>query len=167
MNNAPIARSRVIMFLGILFDEKLNFKEHIESVREKATSRLNLIKTLSNKSWGLERKTLVKIYNAVTRSLFDYSSSILSSLSDPVLDMLQIIQNVALRTITHSHFNKLSKNNIRISELHEMTNMPLVMTKLNELNVKHFTNALAHKNPLVHSFLDEDMLIKKTVFILQ
>ena len=64
-----------------------------------------------------ERKTLVNVYNLVTRSLFDFSSPIESSLSDPVLGILNVVQNVALRAITHSHFNKSAKRSNLITKV--------------------------------------------------
>ena len=42
-----------IKFLGITMDKKLSFKYHIDEKWGKCNSRINLIKILSNKSWGL------------------------------------------------------------------------------------------------------------------
>ena len=71
MNNTKIERSSTTTFLGVTIDEKLNFKAHAENVGEKAVSRLNLIKVLSHKSRKIGVNTLVKVYNSLTRSLFD------------------------------------------------------------------------------------------------
>jgi hypothetical protein len=38
--------------LGLILDEKLNWNEHIKKVKERASKKLNLLKTLAHKEWG-------------------------------------------------------------------------------------------------------------------
>ena len=45
-------------FLGITFDKKLSFKNHVDNLRKKCSNRLNCIKIISNKSWGLTKKNI-------------------------------------------------------------------------------------------------------------
>ena len=54
------------------------------------------MKILSHKSWFLNEKTLIQIYNVLIRSIIDYSSPIISKTNS---NTLQIIQNNALRII--------------------------------------------------------------------
>ncbi|RNA06689.1 RNA-directed DNA polymerase from mobile element jockey-like [Brachionus plicatilis] len=54
-----------IKFLGIIFDSKLTFSSMIEEIKERCNSRLNLIKILSNKKWGLDLNTLGNLYNSL------------------------------------------------------------------------------------------------------
>jgi hypothetical protein len=44
--------------LGLTFDERLNWKEHIKDVKARATRKLNLLKSLAHRSWGSDQKTL-------------------------------------------------------------------------------------------------------------
>ena len=47
-------------FLGIIFDRRLNFKSHSESMEEKINDRLNVLKILSfDESWRLNEKFLI------------------------------------------------------------------------------------------------------------
>ena len=65
----PVANS--IKFLGIVFDDKLMFKNYIDVIKEKCNTRLNLIKVLSKKSWGLSHFTLSTLYKTLIGSIID------------------------------------------------------------------------------------------------
>jgi len=60
-------------FLGVIFDEFLNFNKHMESLEKRTRKRLNLIKIFSHKSWRLGNETLKSIYGALIGSIFTYS----------------------------------------------------------------------------------------------
>jgi hypothetical protein len=51
--------------LGLTFDERLNWKEHIKDVKARATKKLNLLKSLSHTSWGSYQKTLLRIHQMI------------------------------------------------------------------------------------------------------
>jgi hypothetical protein len=57
------------VFLGITFDEFLNFRVHTEGLEIRARKRLNIIKVFSHKSCNLSHETLKGIYNALIGSL--------------------------------------------------------------------------------------------------
>ena len=46
-----------ITFLGITFDQRLTFQKHVDTIRKKCTDRLNCLKIIPNKSWGLKKNT--------------------------------------------------------------------------------------------------------------
>ena len=55
--------------VGILLDEKLNFKQHIDSVISKINKGIPVIKELRH---SLPRKSLLTIHKAFLRPLIDY-----------------------------------------------------------------------------------------------
>ena len=60
--------------------------------------RINVIKVLANKSWGLNIKTLNQVYNSLIRSLLEYSSIIypcFSATNIPLLERIPIISSIA------------------------------------------------------------------------
>jgi len=65
---------------------------------------------LSHKSWMLIVKTLLQIYNVLIRSIIDYSSIIAPLISATNLNVLQIIQNKALRIIYKKSFFSRTTN---------------------------------------------------------
>ena len=56
MDNKPLTQVQNIKILGI-FDQKLNWKKHIENLKREANSRLNILKIMSAKNWGAENKS--------------------------------------------------------------------------------------------------------------
>ena len=52
--------------LGLLFS-KLSFIPHITSLKSRCTKSLDLINVLSNNTWGVDRKVLLRLYRALIR----------------------------------------------------------------------------------------------------
>ena len=68
-NNVQVQRANHQRHLGIIVDEKLNFKSHKDKVLTKASKGIAVIKSLRN---SLPRKSLIIIYKAIIRSHLDY-----------------------------------------------------------------------------------------------
>jgi hypothetical protein len=92
-------------FIGVKFDERLTFSQHITEIKIKCLKRLNLIKILSHKSWHLNFKTLKTIYQALVRSLMEYSAFVSVIISKTNLAYLQSIQNRAIKAICRPPLN--------------------------------------------------------------
>ena len=73
LNKVQVERVSYQKHLGILLDEKLNFKQHIDSAISKANKGISVIKKLRH---NLPRKSLVTIYKAFLRPLIDYGDII-------------------------------------------------------------------------------------------
>ena len=99
LNGDSIPYNSNPVFLGIVFDEHLNFKVHFENLRTRALKRLNILKIFSHRSWLLNCHTLINIYRALIGSIFDYSFFSISCFSESSLGSIQKIQNRAIRTI--------------------------------------------------------------------
>lgn len=86
-----------IKFLGMTFDSKLNWKEHIENIRANALKSLNIIKILSNHKFGVNREILLNIYKSIVQSKLSYGDFIFNSANDQVLKRLDSIHNQGIR----------------------------------------------------------------------
>ena len=73
LNNVQVERSSYQKHRGIIFDEKRNFKQHIDSTISKVNKGIAVIKKLQHIS---PRKSLVTIYKAFLRPLLDYGDII-------------------------------------------------------------------------------------------
>jgi hypothetical protein len=80
--NVKLDKSKNPTFLGLRFDAGMNFNNQINYIIERCYSRLNCIKILSQKNFKLTKDTLVQIYIALVRSVMEYSSIIISRLSN-------------------------------------------------------------------------------------
>ena len=54
-----------VKYLGMVFDKKLTFAQHINEVVCSVKLRLNILKVVSNFNWGADRTTLLRIYQAL------------------------------------------------------------------------------------------------------
>ena len=59
-------------YLGVIFDRKLSYKDHIEYVAAKCARRINLLKMISGTLWGASKKTLLILYRTLIRPVLDY-----------------------------------------------------------------------------------------------
>ena len=71
LNNIQVERASSQKHLGLILDEKLNFKQHIESAIVKINKGVAVIKKLR---YSLPRKSLITIYKAFLRPLIDYEN---------------------------------------------------------------------------------------------
>ena len=73
LNDIQVERAPYQKHLGIILDEKLNFKQHIDNVISKVNKGIAVIKKLR---YSLPRKSLITIYKAFLRPLLDYGDII-------------------------------------------------------------------------------------------
>ena len=93
---SPIPVVEQSKFLGILFYTPC-FIPHIKYLKAKCLKALNLLKVLSQTSWGADRTTLLKLYRSLVWSKLDYGCIINGSARKPYLQMLDPIHNQGLR----------------------------------------------------------------------
>jgi hypothetical protein len=101
INNTLIPTVKHPKVLGLTFDPKLNYKQHIEKTKDKASKTVNILKALTSSKWGKQKETITTTYKAITRPTLEYASTIWSPIvASSNLNKLQVIQNTALRIAT-------------------------------------------------------------------
>ncbi|GBM25760.1 hypothetical protein AVEN_2122-1 [Araneus ventricosus] len=73
------------------------FSSKILQLRKKLDRALNILKVLSNTSWGASRLSLLRVYRAAILSKIDYGCTIYGSARQSVLQKLNTIHQSALR----------------------------------------------------------------------
>ena len=68
LNNIQVERVSKQKHLGMIVEEKLNFKEHIDSIILQMNRGIAVLKKLR---YSLPRKSLITIYKALLRPLYD------------------------------------------------------------------------------------------------
>ncbi|GFU18622.1 RNA-directed DNA polymerase from mobile element jockey [Trichonephila clavipes] len=84
-----------VRFLGVIFDRRLTFLPHILQLRKRCEKSLNLLKVLSNTSWGADRTSLLRVYQAIVLSRIDYGCVVYGSACNSTL------KNLTPSTIWH------------------------------------------------------------------
>ena len=92
LNNVQVERSSDEKHLGIILDEKLNFKQHIDSAISKVNKGISVIKKLRH---FLPRNLLVTIYKAFLRPLLDYGDIIYDQLHN--VSFCEKLESVQIR----------------------------------------------------------------------
>ena len=84
--------------LGLILDEKLNFKQHVDSAISKVNKGISVIRKLRH---TLPRNSLITIYKVFLRPLIDYGDIIYDQPSnDSFCEKLESIQYKAALAIT-------------------------------------------------------------------
>ena len=87
--------------LGVTFDRQLTFAPHAKAVSVAATSKLGMLASVGNSSWGWDKEHLKQLYFAFMRTKLDYSGPGWQPwLADDNIKILERTQNKALRVIT-------------------------------------------------------------------
>ena len=89
-----------VKFLGVIFDQHLNWKEHLSYIKAKALKALDLLKKLSHTTWGARRDTMFTVYKATVLSILDYGCPIYASASESALKTLDAVHHQGIRLCT-------------------------------------------------------------------
>ena len=134
-------------FLGVVLDERMSFSGHVQHVKNRCASRLNIIRIIANRSWKLSKNTLLNTYRALIGSVIEYSAFISPTLTKSRSKDLQIIQNKAIRIIFKQPFDCKTDTLLNISGL------PRV--RLTALTVNYLSTAAATLNPMIKRLIEE------------
>lgn len=172
-NNNPLPVKKEFKYLGVIFDSKLTGGPHCEYVSAKCEKHLNILRCLRGVWWGAHPQSLKLVYNAIIRSILDYSTFILEPCNKSAIEKFDRIQAKALRLITgamkSSPINALQVECVEpplslrrqfladkfLFRIMQNSNHPLIL-KLEKLtNLTHQSTYWSHKTIpcLVQSFL--------------
>lgn len=100
LENRPISNKNTVKLLGMIFDKKLYWGDHIDYIYTKCQKKLNIMRCLAGIKWGANRETLLIMYTTLIRPIIDYASVVYGSARPTKLKKLDTIQNAALRLAT-------------------------------------------------------------------
>ena len=128
--------------LGVVFDPMFYFNAHAIAQARKARAGVNIIRALSDTSFGHDKECLTLTFKSLVRPFFDYCAPIVFPLySQASINRLQVVQNSALRRITGCH--SLSS----IDHLHQETKILPVEQHLKLLTAHFLVQALHPSHP--------------------
>uniref|UniRef100_A0A8C6VY57 Reverse transcriptase domain-containing protein n=1 Tax=Nothobranchius furzeri TaxID=105023 RepID=A0A8C6VY57_NOTFU len=126
----PLAQVHSFRYLGVIFDERLIWKENISNIVERCKKVINFMRCLRSNDWGASTKALKQVYIAMIRPVIDYGSVVYSSASKTLLKKIEVIHSQALRICCGA-----MKTTPIVSLQVEMGEMPLTLRfKLLKLN---------------------------------
>lgn len=99
LGDTQIEKVKLTRILGVLFDQKCNYNQHVKKLKEDCQSRLNLLKAISRRA---DRKSLLYIGEATIVSKLLYGAEVLRRENfenlTPIFNQMIRIASGALRT---------------------------------------------------------------------
>ena len=118
-NDIILQNSKEEKILGVIIDNKLTFKSHIEELCKKASQKISALSRISNQLNDSEKKLL---FNAVVKSQFNYCPLVWMFCSRTSNNMINKVHERALRIILNddiNNFETLLQNNNDICNHHK------------------------------------------------
>jgi ribonuclease HI len=92
LNNRPLLQVNNMKYLGIIFDHKLTYKEHINYTPEKCTKLIFSLSKSAKLKWGLQHAALKSIYTGAILPLLLYGAPIWHKATDIASNKLKLIR---------------------------------------------------------------------------
>ena len=96
----PLKEDEEATYLGISFDKRQTWKQHIAKAEAKASRKLVILRKLAGTTWGASEKILKTVYQETIRPHLEYGSIVWSTKAKTNQQALDKVQNQALRLIT-------------------------------------------------------------------
>lgn len=96
INNEKLEKVSEIKYLGIILDQQLNFKSNVEYIVKKVGKKISFLRRISR---DVSLFTRLTIYKSIIAPHFEYCSTLLLYLNNNELQVLQKMQNKAMRVI--------------------------------------------------------------------
>ena len=113
MSAKSMTRVHKVKSLGLLNDERLTWKDHVDETVKKISKAIGALKRVRP---FISVKAALQIYHALIRPYFDYCSSDWGECSVTLCDKLQKLQNRAVRVITRSGYDVSAKHLISLRQ---------------------------------------------------
>jgi hypothetical protein len=99
IGDIDLERSECIKDLGVIFDERLSFEDHIKEKVKKANSMLGIIKRNFDK---MPPEISIMLYKSLVRSHLEYAVAVWSPHHKKFIELLENVQKRATRAFCHN-----------------------------------------------------------------
>jgi hypothetical protein len=93
----PPSTSQHHKIVGMVFDDKLQWRKHVEHVKTRTIKQLNLLKCLSGLQLGADQDILFKIHQTLILSVIEYGTKAYGSTRKSILEKLNSTYHQGLR----------------------------------------------------------------------
>lgn len=142
INGQAIETVRSIKHLGVHFDRTLSFGVHIRELGQKLRDRQNVLKVLSGIKHGSHPQVMIRLYEALIRSVTEYGCTAFNNASKSNLKKLETVNNQCLRKA-----NGLTKTT-PLNVLHAISGQDQIKVRLEYVSGREICRAM-HRNNIV------------------
>jgi hypothetical protein len=147
INQTIIPETEVVKYLGLHFDCRLNWKEHIARKRKQIDLKTKEINWLIGKKSRLSIENKLLIYKAVIKPICIYGIKLWGYVSKSNIFIIQISQSKIFRAIANAPWFVTNHT------LHTDFNIPYVSDVIHERINKRHNKLEAHPSPLLEPLL--------------
>jgi hypothetical protein len=147
INQTVILHVETVKYLGLHFDRRLTWKEHIATKRKQFVHKTREIKWLIGKNSPLSLENKILINKTVLRHVWTYGIELWGCANKSIIVIMQKYQSKLLRIITNAPWYVI--NHTLYTDLH----IPYVRTVIHDRINKHRTTLASHPNPLMEPLL--------------
>ena len=149
INDQPIKWSKTVKYLGVTFDQRHNFTEHIKSTMSKVTGLKSSLFPLLRRKSKLSINNKLLLYRTIFLPILMYACPAWSpSTSKTNKNKLQVFQNKFLRLVADM------PRFVRNSQIAFDTGQRSVLETIDALNNKLYSCARVHQNPLIREIFE-------------
>jgi hypothetical protein len=142
INQTVVPQAEMVKYLGLHFDKRLTWKDHVATKRKQLDLRTREIYWLMGKHSPLSLENKHLSYKTVLKSVWTYGIELWGCASESNIAVIQRYQSKLLRCITNAP--RYVSNQTLHSDLH----IPHVHTVFRERTATHRTALDSHPNPL-------------------
>ena len=110
LNNKTLYESHHVKYLGIIIDNKLNWKSHINELAKTLGRAIGLLSKIRH---FVTSSTLKHLYHSLFNSHLVYGCILWKTATDVQLNRVRTLQKRAIRTITFSRYNDHTSQHFR------------------------------------------------------
>jgi hypothetical protein len=147
INQSDIPQAETVKYLGIHFDRRLTWKEHVLTKRKQLDHKTRDIRWLISRHYPLSLENKIPIYKTVLKPIWTYGIELWGCASNSNIEIIQRYQSKILREITNAPW--YVTNHTLHSDLHT----PYVREVFQERIDTHRTAIATHSNPLMAPLL--------------
>lgn len=103
LQNKNIKYKKSVQYLGVVFDIKLNWTNHLQRTREKIITNVAKLSKVQGSNWGIREDTMKRIYFSIIEKKITYGAEIWWNATKRTERLLQTIQRTSLLKITRCY----------------------------------------------------------------
>lgn len=147
IDNCEIKSKDNVRFLGLVFDYKLTFANHVNMILSRCNSAINIMKYLCGTWWGSDPETLIILYKSFVRSLMEYGIFLYFPKTKQYAKKIERIQYNAIRVALG--YRRSTPTNVILAE----SKLTLIQERAKYLGNKYFGKILSNKSSLIYDKL--------------
>ena len=152
--NTTLEQKSECRFLGVIVDENINWKSHVNHISNKISKTIALLRLLK---YTFPKPILKTLYMSLIQPYLNYCNAIWGSADKTILEPLFILQKKAIRIINRVHYLEHTKplfeslKILTIYQLYELTCIMFIYKCINSNKYLNFKNRML-RNSEFHSY---------------